>query len=144
MRKQVAAGAALRELLASAPPPMSNAAADRLQQLLAVARAGLARLQQERDVNRLLLRDLAAFPDLLFLVRESELRAVHAGLAAWLRTKPTAGQPDVDALAAVLMGAVSHYWIMTDVFSGEHPLGVEEDRYLETLVEMAKGLLRTA
>jgi hypothetical protein len=30
-----------------------------------VARAGLARLEQERDVNRLLLRDLASFPDLL-------------------------------------------------------------------------------
>ena len=38
-----------------------------------VARAGLARLQQERDLNRLLLRDLAAFPELLALVRDREL-----------------------------------------------------------------------
>jgi AcrR family transcriptional regulator len=143
LREQVATGAALRQLLAEAPAPATGVATDPREQLLAVARVGLTRLQEERDLNRLLLRDLAEFPDLLALVRDSELRAVHAGLVAWLHTQPAAGHTDVESLAAVLMGAVSHYWIMTDVFSGDYPLGVDQDRYLHVLVDMTIGLLRT-
>ena len=109
------------------------------EQLMIMARAGLRRLANERDLNRLLVRDLASFPELLALVRDAELRSVHARLQAWL----TATRPDVEdppALAAVLMGAISHYWIMTDVF-GEHPLGIDEDRYLTRLVELTTALL---
>jgi AcrR family transcriptional regulator len=142
LREQVAAGAALRELLAAPPPLAGGAVTDAREQLVAVAKAGLARLQEERDLNRLLLRDLAEFPDLLALVRDSELRAVHAGLMAWLHSQPGVEGTDVEALAAVLMGAVSHYWIMADVFSGRHPLAVEQDSYLHVLVDMTIGLLR--
>jgi AcrR family transcriptional regulator len=114
---------------------------DDVAPLLAVARAGLRRLEQERDLNRVLVRDLADFPDLLAEVRDRELRRVHAALVAWLRTSPAASSElmdaDVDALAAVLMGAVSHYWIMRDVFGGEHPLGVDEERYLGALAALA-------
>jgi AcrR family transcriptional regulator len=142
LREQVAAGAALRELLAAPPLLAGGAVTDAREQLMGVARAGLARLQEERDLNRLLLRDLAEFPDLLALVRDSELRAVHAGLMGWLHSQPAVEGTDVEALAAVLMGAVSHYWIMADVFSGRHPLAVEQDRYLHVLVDMTIGLLR--
>ena len=30
---------------------------------------------------------------------------------------------------------------MADVFSGEHPLAISEDRYLAVLVDMTTGLL---
>ena len=109
--------------------------------LVAVARAGLRRLEEERDVNRVLVRDLADFPDLLAEVRDRELRRVHSALVAWLRTSPAASSSpmdaDIEALAAVLMGAVSHFWIMRDVFGGEHPLGVDEERYLGALAALA-------
>jgi AcrR family transcriptional regulator len=132
LRRQFAAGRELAGLLdPAAVPPGDGAAA-----FLAVARAGLRRLEQERDLNRVLLRDLAAFPDLLAEVREEELRRVHAGLVAWLGHLGTV-DGDPEALAAVLMGAVSHYWIMTDVFGGDHPLGVGEDRYLAALAALA-------
>lgn len=54
------------------------------ERLLALGRAGLARLEQERDLNRLLVRYLAQFPELLEQVREAEVRAVFDGLRHWL------------------------------------------------------------
>ncbi|GMA23969.1 hypothetical protein GCM10025864_17280 [Luteimicrobium album] len=113
--------------------------------LAAVARAGLRRLEQERDVNRLLVRDLAAFPDLLAQVREQELAAVVGTVAGWLRAQPEepAGAPDWDALASVLMSAVSHYWVLRDVYDGTHPHGIDEDRYLGALADLAARAWRT-
>jgi hypothetical protein len=58
--------------------------------------AGLRRLAEERDINRLLLRDLATFPDLLELVRVQELSRVHEALTEWLRRQtddPRYGDP---------------------------------------------------
>ena len=105
------------------------------ERFLAVARAGLARLEQERDVNRLLLRDLASFPDLLERVRERELRRVLEAVTGFLRRELPAA-PDPQALAAVVMAAVSHYWIMADVFGGVHPHGVDPERFLGTLTDL--------
>jgi hypothetical protein len=63
---------------------------------------------------------------------------VHAALVTWLSHQIEGGQDaDVDALAAVLMGAISHYWVLADVFGGRHPLGVGEDRYLRALTSLA-------
>jgi AcrR family transcriptional regulator len=106
--------------------------AGRRERFLAVARAGLARLEQERDVNRLLLRDLASFPDLLERVRERELRRVLDAVTEWLRRESPEVE-DPQALAAVLMAAISHYWIMADVFGGRHPHDVDAERFLRTL-----------
>lgn len=109
--------------------------AGRRERFLAVARAGLARLEQERDVNRLLLRDLASFPDLLDRVRERELLRVHTAVTEFLRRElPATGDPE--AVAAVLMAAVSHYWIMADVFGGNHPHEVDTERFLGALVDL--------
>ena len=112
-----------------------NLVEDKRARFLRVARAGLARLEQERDVNRLLLRDLASFPDLLDRVRERELRRVHLGVTDHLRMEmPELADPE--ATAAVVMAAVSHYWIMQDVFGGHHPHEVETERFLRTLVNL--------
>lgn len=108
---------------------------DRRARFLAVGRAGLARLDQERDVNRLLLRDLASFPDLLERVRERELRRVLDAVTEFLRRElPETADPQ--ALAAVVMAAVSHYWIMSDVFGGRHPHDVDAERFLRTLTDL--------
>jgi AcrR family transcriptional regulator len=142
LRRQFDAGHELAELLdPSQLDPAALSRGDAVAPLVAVARAGLRRLEQERDLNRVLVRDLADFPDLLAEVRDRELRRVHGALVAWLRTSPAVlrgeTDSDIDALAAVLMGAVSHFWIMRDVFGGEHPLGIDEERYLTTLAALA-------
>jgi AcrR family transcriptional regulator len=134
LRRQFEAG---RNLLAMLDPSeLSRASVS--ETLLAVARAGLRRLEEERDLNRLLLRDLAVFPELLAEVRDRELRRVHEALTGWLgRLYGDRPDVDVEALAAVLMGAVSHFWVLTDVFGGRHPLGIDDERYLGTLVSLA-------
>lgn len=135
LRRQAEAG---RPLLAYLDDP-GLAALPRRDRLLAVARAGLRRLAEERDVNRLLLRDLASFPDLLERVRERELARVHEGVTAFLAREFPDGGVDHAALAAVLMAAVSHYWIMADVFGGRHPHGIDEERFLGTLADLVAG-----
>ena len=137
LRRQAEQG---RPLIAYLDAPFAGG--PRRDRFLAVARAGLRRLAEERDINRLLLRDLATFPDLLELVREQELRRVHAALTEWLRSESESGESggerDHAALAAVFMSAVSHYWTLTDVFGGEHPF-VGEERFLEALADLATG-----
>jgi hypothetical protein len=105
-----------------------------------VARAGLRRLQQERDLDRILLRDLRDFPDLLAEVEHDEMRRASGAVTEWLTTR--VGQPggvDWQAIGAVLVGATSQFWILTDVF-GHHPDGVSEDRYVEALVALVTAL----
>jgi AcrR family transcriptional regulator len=134
LRRQFDAGRELLDLF----DPAELAGFSPVERFLAIARAGLRRLDEERDLNRLLLRDLAAFPDLLAEVRDRELRRVHTALTAWLRAQDE-GRPGADhaALAAVLVGAVSHYWVLTDVFGGRHPFDVDEERYLGALAALA-------
>lgn len=144
LRQQAAAG---EQLLAFIDDPVLVRTGDLGQRLLALARAGLRRLEQERDVNRLLLRDLADFPALLEAFRQQELQRVYRVLTAWLQREasaaPAQARVDVEALAAVLVSAVSHYWVLTDVF-GTHPLGVDEDRYLGLLADVTARALAGA
>lgn len=137
LRQKMAEG---RELLALIERPAQGTDLPLPELLLAVARAGLRRLEQERDVNRLLLRDLAQFPDLLAEFRQHELRRLFDALAAWLRGRTRDPNADVEAIAAVLIEAVSHYWVLTDIF-GEHPLGIDDERYLTALSTMAAAVL---
>jgi AcrR family transcriptional regulator len=135
LRRQAADGRPLLAYLEDAP---GLAGLPRRERFLAVAHAGLRRLAAERDINRLLLRDLATFPDLLELVRAQELGRVHEALTTWLRREDDGGGQDHAAVAAVLMAAVSHYWTLADVFGGTHP-HVGEDRFLAALADLATG-----
>ena len=133
LRRQAEAG---RPLLSYLGDPDALAGLSRRDRFLAVARAGLRRLGDERDVNRLLLRDLATFPELLEQVRRQELARVHAALTAFLAREDPSGEQDHAAVAAVLLAAVSHYWVMADVFDGRHPHGIEPDRFLAALTDL--------
>lgn len=140
LRRQAEQG---RPLLAYLADPAALAGRPPRERFLAVARAGLRRLAEERDINRLLLRDLAAFPELLELVRAQELSRVHEALTEWVRRESGDRDADHAATAAVLMAAVSHYWTLADVFGGRHP-HVDEDRFLGALADLATGTSRPA
>jgi hypothetical protein len=73
-------------------------------------------------------------------MREDEIQRIYGVVSQWLATQagPDAPQRDWPALAAVLIGAVSHYWLLRDVF-GQHPAGIDQDRYLAALAELAAG-----
>jgi AcrR family transcriptional regulator len=114
-----------------------------VERLFVVAEAGLERLDHDRNLNRLVVRDLAKFPELLSQVRNQEILRTHRAFAAWLRQQPEAAarsELDWDAIAAVLMGAASHYWLLQDTF-GAHPTGLDQERYLRAAVALTAALV---
>ena len=142
VRQQIAAG---EELLSFIGDPTAFASLPPRERLAVIARAGLRRLDQERDLTRLLVRDLARFPDLLAEMGREEIEPVYRVVAEWLADQAGARVPERDwlALAAVLVNATSHYWLLGDIF-GQDPAGITEDRYVSALVELAAGLLEEA
>jgi AcrR family transcriptional regulator len=125
------------------PGSAADGPAEPRQMLERIARAGLRRLEHERDFNRVLVRDLAGFPDLLARARDDEIARNHRILTAWLAAHAdrTRSAPDWAAVAAVLIGATAHFWLLRDIFGGEHPTGVSEDAYVAALGELAAHLL---
>lgn len=147
LRERIHTKDALTALLSTEAPPQVTASTTPRALMRAVAKSGLERLAYERDVNRILVRDLAAFPELLEEFRTAEVARNHAALTELLQarasTHATAGAPDTDwsAVAAILQDALSHYWLMTDIYGGTHPTGVTEDAYLDTLTDLALALV---
>jgi AcrR family transcriptional regulator len=140
VRQQIAAG---EELLSFIADPASFATLSLPERLVVIARAGLRRLDQERDLTRLVVRDLARFPDLLAEMGREEIQPVYQVVAAWLAEQAGPGSPQRDwlALAAVAVNATTHYWLLGDIF-GQDPTGIDEDRYVAALAALAAALLR--
>jgi AcrR family transcriptional regulator len=112
--------------------------------LLIVAGAGLRRLEEEQDLNRLVMRDLSQFPELLDRVGREDIAPVFQAFAGWLRSQAVDEvDQDWDAIAMALMGAVTHFWILGDIF-GRHPAEIEEGRYLSAVVALAECVLSSA
>jgi hypothetical protein len=59
----------------------------------------------------------------------------HLAVTAFLRAELPA-ERDPEALAADVMAAVGHYWIMADVYGGRHPHEVDTERFLRALVRL--------
>lgn len=116
-----------------------------VEQLTIVARAGLARMEEDREVNRLLFRGLESFPELLQRFGNEEIGRFHQATTALLSelAGDRAGAVDWAAVAAVLQGATAHYWLLADVF-GRHPTGVDEDRFVAGLVALTVAVLTGA
>ena len=110
------------------------------ERLEEIARAGLVRLDHDRDFNRILVRDLRTVPDLLQLAADREIRPIHDRLAALLTRLASHPELDSQALAAVLIGATTHLWLLTDIY-GAHPAGVTQEAYLQALVRCAAAAL---
>jgi AcrR family transcriptional regulator len=113
------------------------------ERLAILAEAGFRRLDAKRDLNRILhRRDLVAFPDLLEALRDEDLRRVFQSVTHWFEAEAGEDAPkrDWQAIAAVLVGAIAHYWLLRDAIGG-HPDGIDEKRYRAAWVEMALVLL---
>jgi AcrR family transcriptional regulator len=112
---------------------------DRLEQAVL---AGLRRMASDRYVNRLLFGGLQEFPELLDRYREEEIAANHTAVAAMLQAlgRQSGAEADWDAVAAVVVGATAHYWLLSDLF-GAHPSGVDEARYAAASAALVTHLL---
>lgn len=105
---------------------------------------GLGRLEHDRDINRILMRDNSIDSTVLEVFRRDEymvfVTAVLRGLLEL--AEPGAEGEDWEATAAVLVGAISHYWLIGDTFGGQHPTRVDSGRYLRAAAEMVVARLR--
>jgi AcrR family transcriptional regulator len=134
--------AELRKALEPSDTPRRGNIAEVQALLQLVAAAGLRRMERDRYINRLLFRGLQDFPDLLARYRDGEITANHEAAAALLGSLADEQSTDRDwpAIAAVLVGATAHYWLLTDLF-GAHPSGVDEERYTHAAALLASCLL---
>ena len=65
----------------------------------------------------------------------------HETLVDWLRGQQEVDDDvDVEALAMILTGALTHYQAITDG-QDEDPFGIEEDRYLTAIADLAAASL---
>lgn len=133
-------------LAAAIGDPSALAGLELRVRLTAVVEAAMGRLDQDRDLNRIILRDLREFPDLAELVRTRELRRAQDDFATWLQAQPEfaeASGVDWPALATALVGSVSHYWVLRDAL-GEHPSGVDATRYTAAVVDLLLARMAAA
>ncbi|MFD3461634.1 TetR/AcrR family transcriptional regulator [Nocardia fluminea] len=116
---------------------------DTVDRLVALCRIGLARLDHDRDVTRILLRDNSIPAPLLEVFRQQEYAVVMSMVTHALveLAGDRAGGQDWNATAAVLVGTLAHFWMMRDIFDGEHPAEVDTDRYLRATAELIAARL---
>lgn len=111
IREQIAMG---QDLLGRIQEAGEAADAPLRTRLATIAVAGLRRLEQEQDFNRILIKDLSLFPELLEIARTEEIARIHLAVADWLRSHVSTGSEsrDWDAMATVIIGSISHYWLL--------------------------------
>jgi hypothetical protein len=83
--------------------------------LLLVAQAALRRLEHDRDLNRLVCRDLAQFPDLLTKVRDQEI-VRHSK-----RSRPGCGTSPKPSPATTSTGMASPQIVIRQVMRDSSP-----------------------
>lgn len=139
LEEQLRGADELRALLADEEALAGLALPERLD---VVFRATMARLERGRDLVRMLLREYRAFPDLMERVREAQMSSVVEAVATWLAAQPELRETGRGwkAYAAIVVAAVSHYWLLRDSFQVE-PFGMDEDSYLAVLAELTTRAL---
>jgi hypothetical protein len=124
-------------------PPLAPDLRDELRLL---ARFVLSVHDRQMPLMVALQRGGEATADLAVLAREEVVDRGHRYAVAWLRRKIAAGGfPDYDAeaVAAVALGSLLAFAAQRVTFGGP-PLGVDEDRFVETWVEAWLRVARTA
>ena len=131
-KQAILEGVIERELAANddalAPVPTS---------LEGAARDGLAQLDRQRNLTRILFRDLDRFPELMADVVERLIRGPYRLVAE--RTAVVAPRVDAEALASIMVGALVNYKVI-ETMVGERPGNVDEDRFVKAWAHLY-GLL---
>jgi AcrR family transcriptional regulator len=100
-------------------------------------------IERDRDLIRIIFRDLDAFPELLEEIWEGVLDNLYRGLREWIERERSSGRIDVDdpaATASVLLASLTYYQIL-DSLIGRVPGGIERERYVDAWVAHAVATL---
>ena len=115
-------------------------------ELTLIARWNLQDLRRRRDLYRFLRKEGERFPELVAGVYERIGRGPLRRTAELIRERfheAGAAEVDAEALVAVLVQSMSAYRAHEDTY-GEPPLGVSEERYVETWVDVFVAYARAA
>lgn len=119
---------------------------DLRSELTLLARWLLGELGQEREVVVLIEKEGAAFPELRDrFFGEVVQRGYRRGAEfakRWLKSIPGGDAIDADALACLALGAIVAYR-RTEWTFGSDPLGVDEERFVQTFVDVFTRLAET-
>lgn len=137
MEDFVAGAERARELIRTVPGPANQA-------LGVLGHAAMRMLTDDRDVLRIVWRELEQFPALRDEVREQRMQGTYAAIAGWLRERADRGElrvEDPEATAAVLLGALTSFKLFQALF-GEPPSGLDDERFVRAWLQvMLRGLL---
>jgi AcrR family transcriptional regulator len=136
MDEFMAVGERARELIRTVPGPADQA-------LGVLGRAAMQMLHEDRDVLRIVYRELEQFPALRDEVRERRMQSTYATIAEWLRERAARGElrvEDPEATAAVLLGSITSFKVF-EVLMGERPAGLDDERFVQAWLRvMLRGL----
>jgi AcrR family transcriptional regulator len=108
-----------------------------------VGAAVLGTMERDRDLLRIIFRDLDSFPELLAEVWQGVVDNLYRGLTEWIereRSDRRVHVGDPAATASVLLASLTYYQIL-DSLIGQTPGGIDRDRYLDAWVEHALASL---
>jgi AcrR family transcriptional regulator len=111
--------------------------------LRVVGASVLRGIERDRNLMRIIFRDLDAFPELLDEIWEGVLDNLYRGLSEWIERERNSGRVDVDdpaATASVLIASLTYYQIL-DSLIGRVPGGIERERYVDAWVAHAAATL---
>ncbi len=101
-------------------------------ELLVLGRAALDMLARDRDMLRIMWRELEPFPDLRDQARDGRVQASYAAVAGWLRARAARGElrvPDPEATAVVVLGSLAMFRVF-EALLGSKPGRVDDERLL--------------
>jgi AcrR family transcriptional regulator len=116
------------EVLAPVPTSLEGAARD-----------GLAQLDQQRELMKVLFRDLDQFPQLMARVVDRLIQGPYRVVAE--RTAAVAPRVDAEAVATVMIGALVNFKVI-EAMVGVRPGGVSEERLIATWAQLYGLLLK--
>jgi AcrR family transcriptional regulator len=133
----------LDNLARGAQDVASSAPTDPRAFLHLVGDSVLGAIERDRDLLRIIFRDLDSFPELLEEVWQGVVDNLYRGLTEWVEGECRDGRvhvADPAATASVLLASITYYQIL-DSLIGHTPGGIERDRYLDAWVEHALATL---
>jgi AcrR family transcriptional regulator len=136
MDEFMAGGEQARELIRTVPGPADQA-------LEVLGQAAMRIMHDDRDVLRIVHRELDAFPELRDQVRDRRMQSTYAAIADWLRDRADRGElrvEDPEATAAVLLGSITSFKVFQALL-GEPPAGLDDDRFVRAWLRvMLRGM----
>src|SRR5438309_2981756 len=116
---------------------------DLRSEVTVIVLGSLLLLDSSEDLLRMLLKEGEQYPQLFDDARKRVVAPAYRHLADWLASKTASGElaeHDPEAVADLLLGAITNYWVQTRLFDWQ-PNDVDEQRFIAASVDFVLRLL---